>query len=92
MPHHEESRRADVSNLAAVILAGSLNKIPLYEGYKPGHKALLEFNGKPSIHYTLAALRLDPRITRICIVGSTKVLSAALAADAAGTIEHEPQG
>jgi CTP:molybdopterin cytidylyltransferase MocA len=90
MPKLKETRHADVSNLAAVVLAGSLNKVPLYEGYQPGHKALLEFNGRPSIHYTLAALRSDPRITRICIVGSPKVRAAL--EQYAGKLEWEPQG
>jgi CTP:molybdopterin cytidylyltransferase MocA len=86
-----EPRHADVSNLAAVVLAGSLNKVPLYEGYKPGHKALLEFNGKPSIAYTLEALAREPRIRRICIVGPEKVLNAAVPVSPQA-LEHEPQG
>src|SRR5688500_1682591 len=78
--------------MAAVVLAGSLNRIPLYEGYQPGHKALLEFGGRPSIEYTLAALRSDKRIARICLVGPRSVLARALECDRAGRIEYEPQG
>jgi len=87
-----EPKHVDVSNLVAVVLAGSLNKIALYEGYQPGHKALLEFNGKPSIAYTLDALRSDPRITRICIVGPSSVLATALRASVVNNLEYEPQG
>lgn len=88
----QQPKHVDVSSLVAVVLAGSLNRIQLYEGYQPGHKALLEFNGKPSIAYTLDALRSDPRITRICIVGPGKVLTAALEATRVKNIEYEPQG
>jgi CTP:molybdopterin cytidylyltransferase MocA len=87
-----EPKHVDVSNLVAVVLAGSLNKVPLYEGYQPGHKALLEFNGRPSIAYTLDALRADPRVKRICVVGPSKVLSAAMTASRVKDLEYEPQG
>ncbi len=87
-----QPKHVDVKNLVAVVLAGSLNKVQLYEGYKPGHKALLEFGGKPSIAYTLDALRSDPRITRICIVGPSSVLATALRSSQVQNVEYEPQG
>jgi hypothetical protein len=33
----------------AVVLAGGINRIPLFEGYTPGYKALMPFRGRPSI-------------------------------------------
>lgn len=42
--------------IPCVVLAGGVNTIPLYEGYVPGHKALIHFYGKPSIAYTLDAI------------------------------------
>jgi len=42
-----------VKHLDVVILAGGINRIPLYPGAKPGYKALLPFAGKPAIQYTL---------------------------------------
>jgi CTP:molybdopterin cytidylyltransferase MocA len=87
-----QPKHVDVSNLVAVVLAGSLNKVQLYEGYQPGHKALLEFGGKPSLTYTLDALRADPRIKRICIVGPSQALGPAVAASRVRDVEYEPQG
>jgi CTP:molybdopterin cytidylyltransferase MocA len=70
--------KVNTNNLAAVVLAGSFNRIKLYDGYKPGYKALLSFNGRTSIEYTLAALQAEPRIRSICIVGDEKVLRPAI--------------
>src|SRR5689334_7930309 len=70
--------KPNTENLAAVVLAGSFNRIKLYEGYKPGYKALLDFNGRCSIEYTLEALQADPRIKSICIVGNKKLLRPAI--------------
>jgi CTP:molybdopterin cytidylyltransferase MocA len=63
----------------AVVLAGGINRIPLYAGYKPGYKALLAFHGKPSILYTLDALKAVPRVARICLAGPEAELRPALA-------------
>ena len=63
----------------AVVLAGGINRIPLFEGYTPGYKALVRFRGpacqdpgrtdRPSILYTLDALRAVPQVGRVCIAG-----------------------
>lgn len=64
------------NQLQAIILAGGINKIELYAGYKPGYKALLEFNGNHSINYTLQALTQSKYIKeKIGIVGPQKELS-----------------
>ncbi len=62
----------------AVILAGGINRIPLYAGYEPGPKALLKFAGKPSVLYTLEALRRVPQVDRICLVGPAEALRQAV--------------
>jgi GTP:adenosylcobinamide-phosphate guanylyltransferase len=59
----------DTNAIPAVVLAGGINRIVLFKGYRPGFKALLSFRGKPLIQYTLNALRNTDRINRICIVG-----------------------
>lgn len=53
----------------AVVLAGGINRIELFPGYTPGHKALLPIAGSPSILYPLEALKAIDRVQRICIVG-----------------------
>lgn len=60
----------------AVILAGGINRIKLFSGDAPGYKALLTYNGKPSVQYTLEALREVPEIRRICLVGPRAELVA----------------
>lgn len=71
---------SETRTLDAVILAGGINKIPLYPGYKPGYKALLPFAGKPAIQYTLDALRDVSAVGRILVVGPEAQLRDALAA------------
>ena len=44
------------SKIPCIVLAGGVNAIPLYEGYRPGHKALMDFHEKPFIEYVLEAL------------------------------------
>lgn len=58
----------------AVILAGGRNTIPLYEGYQPGYKALIEIAGQPCLRHVLNALRGNPCIRRIGVVGEEAVL------------------
>jgi 2-phospho-L-lactate guanylyltransferase (CobY/MobA/RfbA family) len=62
----------------AAVLAGGINRIPLYAGYTPGYKALVPFCGRPSILYTLDAARAVPQVARVCIVGPEAVLRPAL--------------
>jgi molybdopterin-guanine dinucleotide biosynthesis protein A len=65
----------------AVVLAGGINRIQLFEGYTPGYKALLPFGGKPAIQYTLDALRAVPQVERVCIVGPEMELHHAIASN-----------
>jgi molybdopterin-guanine dinucleotide biosynthesis protein A len=63
----------------AVILAGGVNTISLYEGYVPGYKALLPLGDKLAIQYTLDAIHAVPAVRRIAIVGPVDELRHALA-------------
>lgn len=65
--------------LDVVILAGGINKIPLYNGYTPGYKALLPFDGKPAIQYTLEAVSALPTVRRILVAGPETEIRQALA-------------
>jgi molybdopterin-guanine dinucleotide biosynthesis protein A len=62
-----------------VVLGGGLNTIPLYEGYEPGYKALIPYEGRASIHYVLDALSAVDAIGRICIEGPRALLKPELA-------------
>lgn len=62
----------------AVVLAGGINRIRLYDGYVPTAKALLEFAGRPSVDYVLAALRGVPQVGRIALVGPAAALRQAV--------------
>jgi len=62
----------------AVVLAGGINRIPLFDGYTPGYKALVPFRGRPSILYTLDALKAVPQVARVCIAGPEADLRPAL--------------
>src|SRR5687768_6274151 len=62
-----------------VVLASGVNEIPLYEGYVPGYKALIPYNGKASIHYVLDALCAVKSVRRICIEGPCGPLEKELA-------------
>ena len=72
----------------AVVLAGGINRIPLFQGYTPGYKALLPFCGRPSILYTLDALKAVPQVARVCIAGPEADLRPALA----GTVHEGGSG
>lgn len=61
----------------AVVLAGSINRIPLYPGNRPGRKALVELGGQPLIAYVLDALVAARGIGRIVVVGAPEVLEYA---------------
>lgn len=62
----------------AVILAGGINRIALYDGYTPGFKGLVEFGGRPSIRYVLDALSGSRYVREVCIVGSREALDSAV--------------
>jgi CTP:molybdopterin cytidylyltransferase MocA len=61
----------------AVVLAGSINRIPLYPGAKPGRKALVQLHGRPLIAPVLDALRDAKGVGRILVVGAPEVLELA---------------
>jgi len=61
----------------AIVLAGSVNRIPLFPGNTPGRKALVELHGTPLIDYVLDALHESPYIGRIVVVGAPEVLKHA---------------
>lgn len=82
--------RYDTRNINALVLAGGINRIVLYEGYTPGYKGLLLFRGKPLIQYTLDALRNTPAVKRICIVGPVEKIRKAI--DNAGDYEFVSGG
>jgi CTP:molybdopterin cytidylyltransferase MocA len=73
----------------AVVLAGSINRIALFPGNRPGRKALVELHGKPLLQYTLEALAGARSAGRILVVGAPDVL--ALAARQPG-VEGVPEG
>lgn len=52
----------------ALVLAGGINRIQLYDGYVPGYKALVPFSGKISLQYVLDALSAT-QVRRVGIVG-----------------------
>jgi molybdopterin-guanine dinucleotide biosynthesis protein A len=60
----------------AVVLAGGINRINLYEGYTPGYKALITIAEKPLIQYTLEALDGSGRVGRTAIVGPREACEA----------------
>jgi GTP:adenosylcobinamide-phosphate guanylyltransferase len=58
----------------ALVLAGGINRIPLFEGDTPGYKALVPLCGRPSILYVLDALKATPQVGRVCIAGPQEAL------------------
>lgn len=60
-----------------VVMAGSINPIPLYPGNRPGRKALVELMGRPLIAYVLDALTASRGVSRIIVVGAPDVLAYA---------------
>jgi CTP:molybdopterin cytidylyltransferase MocA len=57
----------------AIVLAGSVNRIPLFPGARPGYKALVELHGKPLIAYVLDTLHQSAGIGRVLVVGAPEV-------------------
>jgi GTP:adenosylcobinamide-phosphate guanylyltransferase len=70
--------RYSLERVEAVVLAGGINSIELFDGYRPGYKALLPFCGKPSIQYVVKALEQVPNVAHISIVGPVDELSRTL--------------
>lgn len=71
--------RYPLERVDAVVLAGGINAIKLFDGYRPGYKALLPFCGKPSIQYVVEALEQVSNVDHISIVGPVDELSRTLA-------------
>lgn len=62
-----------MDKINAVVLAGGINHISLYEGYRDGYKSLMLLGGKPMIQFVLDTLRKAPQVGRICIVGPDEI-------------------
>ena len=58
----------------AIMMAGSINKIPLFPGCAPGPKALIKLHGRPLIDYVLDALRDSAGVSRTLVIGHPLVL------------------
>lgn len=71
-------------SIDVVVLAGGLNTILLYDGYVPGYKALIAYNGRASLEYVLDALCAAPGIGRLCIVGPRALMEDTLSHRQAG--------
>lgn len=65
------------ARLDAVVLAGSVNRIPLFPGNQPGRKALVPIGGRPLMAYVLDALVAARHVGRILVVGAPEVLAYA---------------
>ncbi len=70
--------RIEPAGIDAIVLAGGVNKITLYEGYQPGYKALVDYGGNPSIQYVLRALRQSRYVRDLCVVGPREDLLPAV--------------
>jgi len=62
-----------MDKISVAVLAGGINYISLYEGYRPGYKGLVLLEGRPMIQFVLEALRNVPQVKRICIVGPEEI-------------------
>lgn len=60
--------------MRCVVLAGGVNQRPLYEGYQPEYKALLEIAGRPLLGYVLEALDQSV-VTEVGVVGDAEKLA-----------------
>src|SRR5438477_9115800 len=54
--------------LDVVVLAGSINRIALFDGDQPGRKALVRLHGRPLISYVLDALHDAAMVGRVIVV------------------------
>ncbi|HES58472.1 MAG TPA: hypothetical protein ENO21_03480 [Firmicutes bacterium] len=68
MEQHDTGQTA-IRPVDAVLLAAGINHVPLYPGYRPDLKAVLEFGGEPSLVHVLRALGAAQLIRDICVVG-----------------------
>jgi len=72
----EETNGPD-HRIEAVVLAGSINRIPLFPGNQPGRKALVQMHGRPLIGYVLDALHASRYVDRMIVVAAPEVLKYA---------------
>jgi GTP:adenosylcobinamide-phosphate guanylyltransferase len=66
------------TTINALVLAGGVNDISLFDGYVPGYKGLLRVRGRPLIQYALDALKTAEEVQRICIVGPVNEMQQAI--------------
>lgn len=59
--------------MRCVVLAGGVNRRPLYDGYQPDYKAVLQIGGKPLLVYVLEALK-QSRVSEVGVVGDRERL------------------
>jgi GTP:adenosylcobinamide-phosphate guanylyltransferase len=57
----------------AVVMAGSINRIPLFPGNRPGCKALVPICGRPMLGYVLDALSGARTVDRVLVIGGPEV-------------------
>jgi GTP:adenosylcobinamide-phosphate guanylyltransferase len=74
MPSENEESAGTVD---VVVMAGSINRVSLYPGDRPGRKALVDLLGQPLIAYVLDALHKARTVHRIIVVGAPEVLKYA---------------
>lgn len=74
--YRSEDRAAPLP-VDAIVLAGSMNRIPLFPGNRPGRKALVPIQGRPLIAFALDALTKARSVGRTLVVGSPEVLEYA---------------
>ena len=84
--------RFAIESVDVAVLAGGMNTIPLFEGWRPGYKALLPLNGKPLLQYTLDAVTAVQQIRGVCIVGSQASLQPAVTRAGGGPSAFAPEG
>jgi CTP:molybdopterin cytidylyltransferase MocA len=60
----------------AVVLAGGVNRIPLFPGHEPGPKTLVSLCGHTLLRYVLDAARAAATVRRVILVGSPEVCAA----------------
>ena len=92
-PHPRVDALQAMTSVNVVVLAGGINKVPLFDGYEPGPKALLPVCGRPLLEYTLDALRGIPQVRRVCVVGPERDERLGVSATIlSGSYEFAPGG
>lgn len=76
-PVDEVETASAIAPVDVVVLAGSVNRIPLCPGCRPGKKALVEMRGRPLVSYVLDVLHESRYVNRIIVVAAPEVLKYA---------------